>query len=337
MLSDTNAENRKKDHIELAFQSQVENVQNDPRFYYEPLLSEHPTSISLQKTFVGRKLQMPLWISSMTGGTQLAGKINHNLAKACNEFGIGMGLGSCRRLLYDDTFFNDFNLRPVIGKDLPFYANLGIAQIEKSIADNQVDEIKKLVDKLQADGLIIHVNPMQEFLQPEGDRFKNPPLHTIQQFLNLVDFPVIVKEVGQGMGPESLKALLQLPIVAIDFGAYGGTNFSKVELLRSSDEKNIAFDNLMYVGHTAQDMINFVNDAINELGEKVLCKEIIVSGGIKNFLDGYYYMHKLNLNSIYAQGSAFLKYAQNSYEELKTYIESQRDGLALCGAYLKVK
>ncbi|MFI5171040.1 MAG: hypothetical protein ACHQFW_01550 [Chitinophagales bacterium] len=336
-MSDPTSENRKKDHIELAFMSQTGRLENDDRFYYEPLLSGHPGNEPSPIQFLGKTLLNPIWISSMTGGTAEAAGINRLLAQACKEFGLGMGLGSCRRLLLDDTFFEDFNLRQYIGPDLPFFANLGIAQVEKMIEQKQVAEIEKLVDRLNTDGLIIHVNPMQEWLQPEGDRFKNPPVETIEQFLQMVNFPVIVKEVGQGMGPESIKALLELPIAALDFAAYGGTNFAKLEMLRSEKEMSTLYADLSYIGHTAEEMVGFVNTAVAELGDNIKCRQIIVSGGIKNFLDGYYCINKLELKSIYAQGSAFLKYAQTGYEALKGYIESQRDGLALCRQYLKVR
>ncbi len=336
-MSDPNSSSRKKDHIELAFESQTDAMRNDRRFYYEPLLSGHAPETDLSKTFLGKRLSSPIWISSMTGGTELAGKINRNLAQACNAFGLGMGLGSCRRLLDDNTYFEDFNLRPIIGDGLPFFANLGIAQIEDLLEKGAADKIQALIAKLRADGLIVHVNPMQEWLQPEGDHFLHAPIETISRLLETADYPIIVKEVGQGMGPASIRALLQLPIAALDFGAFGGTNFSRLELLRSQPGHSELFASLSDIGHTADEMVDFVNDAAAVLGDKLQCKEIIISGGMRNFLDGYYCMNRLQLNSIYAQGSAFLKYAQESYDALKTYIESQRDGLALCAAYLKVR
>ncbi|MFN0276713.1 MAG: hypothetical protein ACKVPJ_13280 [Chitinophagales bacterium] len=342
-MAEINAENRKKDHIELALQSQLREASNDKRFYYEPVLSSHGKPFPQAKNFLGKHLRLPVWISSMTGGTELAGKINKNLARACNEFGMGMGLGSCRSLLESDKHFEDFNLRPIIGNELPFFANLGIAQVEKILVENNISAIQRMIEKLQADGLIIHINPLQEFLQPEGDRFQHAPIETIKKILGLVSFPIIVKEVGQGLGPESVRALLQLPIAALDFGAYGGTNFSKVELLRSSETRTSAFESLSYIGHTAAEMTDFVLQLTYNGGENIHCREIIVSGGVKSFLDGYYFTKQIennseaNMKAIYGQGSSFLKYAQNNYTELKTYIESQREGLALCEAYLKCR
>jgi isopentenyl-diphosphate Delta-isomerase len=334
--NDITASARKQDHIELAFKSQVSPEQIDGRFYYEPMLVAHPKKDKISFPFLGKQLHAPIWVSSMTGGTQLARTINYNLARACHEFGMGMGLGSCRQLLYSDTYFEDFNVRKTIGNQ-PLYANLGIAQVEKMIFEGEIDKIERLVQRLEADGLIIHVNPFQEWLQPEGDHIGRPPIETISEFLQLTDLKIIVKEVGQGMGLHSLKALLQLPIEAIDFAASGGTNFALLELLRSDEMKQQTFQNLATVGHNAEEMVSFTNLLVNELGDKVKCKQIIISGGIKSFLDGYYYMSKLQLPSIYGQASALLKYAKESYEALHQYLEMQLQGLALAQNFLKIK
>ena len=335
---DPTAVSRKRDHIEMAFKSQIGTNQLDPRFYYEPLLAAHPEKNALQPfDFLGKKMQVPVWVSSMTGGTEFANIINHNLARACKEFGMGMGLGSCRSLLYNDEFLEDFDVRHLIGEELPFYANLGIAQLEELIDKNESYLVNDLLGKLRADGLIIHVNPFQEWLQPEGDRFKRPPLETIEFFLEKTNASIIVKEVGQGMGYESLKALMQLPLEAIDFAANGGTNFSKIELMRSSPMKQDIYQQLAYVGHSAEEMVLMTNQIKEELGDKLKCHQVIISGGVKNFLDGYYLINKLELPSIYGQASSFLKHARGSYDELHQYVEAQVSGLELANAFLKVK
>ncbi len=334
-MSKSETSSRKKDHIELAFQSQS-GMQVDDRFHYEPLLSAHPQPLK-SISFLGKKMKAPIWISSMTGGTELAFTINHNLAKACREFGLGMGLGSCRILLESDTYFKDFNLRPALGDDRPLFANLGIAQVEQELANKSVRRIVELVKRLQADGLIIHVNPLQEWLQPEGDKICNPPVDTIRVLLDKVKFKIIVKEVGQGMGPESLKALFELPLAAVDFAAHGGTNFSKVELLRSNKQQQDLYEKVAHIGHDATEMVEFTNQILKELGKKALCREVIISGGIKSFLDGYYLIRKINCNSVYGQGSAMLERARTSYESLREYIEGQIKGLELANVFLKLK
>jgi len=335
---DPTAVSRKKDHIELAFRSRVESGQLDPRFYYEPLLAAHPTPGSLKAfSFLGKTLRSPIWVSSMTGGTALAGKINHYLARACSEFGMGMGLGSCRQLLYSDEYLPDFDVRSTMGSDLPLFANLGVAQIETLFEQKETERIPTLLHKLRADGLIVHVNPLQEAMQPEGDVFRRSPLEVVQELLQTFDFKMIVKEVGQGFGPESLRALLQLPLAAIEFAAAGGTNFAKLELLRSDAAKLAIFEKIAAVGHNATEMLDWTNALKTELGERCLTPNLILSGGVMDFLDGYYLTQKSVMPAVYGQASGFLKHAQGDYEELRAFVQSQVRGLELAGAFLKVK
>ena len=334
---DVNASNRKFDHIKLAFQSQVDKAKLDDRFYYEPLLASHTSSSSsLSKNFMGHDLKAPLWVSSMTGGTEMANTINHNLAKAAGEYGFGMGLGSCRSLLTSDEYLSDFYVKPLM-PDTPLFANLGIAQCEQLIDVKKPHLIKELVKKLDADGLIIHVNPFQEWLQPEVDRFKNPPIDTINHIIDLFpNVPLIVKEVGQGMGIKSLEALLKLPLSAIEFAANGGTNFSKLELLRSSEDKKQVYAQLANIGHSASEMVQFTNDIVADSSD-IQCKELIISGGVNSFLDGYYLIQSAKLNAVYGQASSFLKKARGSYDELQKHIECQLNGLKLAYNFLVVK
>ncbi|HRH57420.1 MAG TPA: hypothetical protein PLS10_07195 [Chitinophagales bacterium] len=273
----------------------------------------------------------------MTVGTDKAYHINANLARACNTFGMGMGLGSCRALLESDERLKDFDFRKIIGDDLPFYANIGIAQLELLLKDKELFKVDILIDKLQADGIIIHVNPLQEWLQPEGDKITEAPISTIQQFLDKTKQRVIIKEVGQGFGKESLRALLKLPVEAIEFAAHGGTNFSKLELLRSDEKKLGTYKAIAQIGHSAEEMVTFVNELRDELGDLVLCKQFIISGGIKNFLDGYYLMEKLQAPAVYGQASALLQYADKSYEELEQFLHYQVEGLKLAKAFFKVR
>lgn len=334
---DPTARTRKKDHIELAFRSQVAGGELDDRFFYEPILAGHPEKGSLPElSFLGKSMKLPVWVSSMTGGTEMAHTINHNLARACGEFGMGMGLGSCRSLLYSNDNLPDFAVRHLIG-DQPLYANLGIAQVEELVVAEAFHKLEELVKKLEADGLIIHVNPLQEWLQPEGDRFAYSPLHTIQRVLEaLPTLNIIVKEVGQGMGKESLRALLALPLQAVDFAANGGTNFARLELMRSDEQRQQIYRELALVGHSAAEMVDLVNELILEEGA-LACPQIIISGGVKTFLDGYYLTQKIQLPAIYGQASSFLKHARDDYDTLRTYVQTQVEGLELAHAFLRVR
>ena len=335
---DPTAVSRKQDHIELAFKSRVESGALDGRFFYEPLLAAHPAPGSLAPfSFLGKTLLAPMWVSSMTGGTALANIINHNLARACAEFGLGMGLGSCRQLLFSDEHLSDFDVRDTIGPDLPLYANLGVAQIEQLFEKKETERIPALLQKLRADGLIVHVNPLQEAMQPEGDMFQYSPLETIQKLLQTFDLKIIVKEVGQGFGPESLRALMQLPIEAIEFAAAGGTNFAKLELLRSEPVKQLIFEKIAAVGHSAAEMLGFVNALKSELGDRCQVRQLIISGGVQDFLDGYFLLKKSALPAVFGQASGFLKHARGEYTELRMYVEAQVRGLELAQAFLRVK
>ncbi len=335
---DPTAAARKRDHIELAFRSKVEREQLDTRFAYEPLLAAHPAPGSLKPfSFLGKTLRAPIWVSSMTGGTAWARTINANLARACAEFGMGMGLGSCRSLLYSNDNLPDFDVRDLIGPDLPLYANLGIAQLEQLLLRNEVERITDMTTRLRADGLIIHVNPLQEWLQPEGDRFARPPIDTIAELTQQLSIPLIVKEVGQGMGPQSLRALLQLPLQALDFAAAGGVNFSLLELLRSNPLAQEAYQPLARIGHSAEAMAGMVSALISELGDQVQCRHLIISGGIRHFLDGFYLIHSVPLPAVYGQASAFLQHARGEYELLRQYVETQVRGLELAQAFLRIQ
>jgi isopentenyl-diphosphate delta-isomerase len=327
---------RKKDHIALAFNARTGLSEIDRRFYYEPLMAKHPAAEKAPFSFLGKTLRAPIWVSSMTGGTKLAGQINRNLAMVCREFGLGMGLGSCRPILDSDDHFADFDMREIIGHDLPFYANLGIAQLEKLVLDDDISLVDRLIERLRADGLIIHVNPLQEWLQPEGDLFSQPPIDTIRSFLEMTSHPVIVKEVGQGMGPESLRALLALPLEAVELAAFGGTNFAKLELMRSEEFKQQYFGPVSLIGHDAFEMTGMINEIV-EGNNPVKCRQIIISGGISSFLDGYYLVSRCKLPAIYGQASGFLKYATQSYEELEKFVKYQVEGIKLASAYFVIK
>jgi len=287
-------------------------------------------------TFLGKTLRVPFWISSMTGGSDLARKINTNLARACREFGMGMGLGSCRTLLESPEYFDDFNMRDVIGNDLPFFANIGIIQLEELLENKNHHRLTDLVGQLKADGLIIHVNPIQELLQTEGGDLKHPPIESIEKLLSLTKFKIIVKEVGQGMGPESITRLMYLPIEALEFAAFGGTNFAQVELTRNTAQKRELYAPLALLGHTAEEMLDVVNSlAKNE--KQLTCRQIIISGGVRSFLDGYYYISKSILPGIFGQASGFLRYARGDYRELQKFVSEQIKGLKFAKAFLKVK
>jgi isopentenyl-diphosphate delta-isomerase len=178
---------------------------------------------------------------------------------------------------------------------------------------------------------------MQEFFQPEGDRIKIAPIETLKNFASNVSFKIIVKEVGHGFGPASLKALLELPIAGIEFGAFGGTNFSILELLRQnkSNLTNQSFAQMAYVGHTADDMVSILNN-LKSNNPNLLAKDIIIAGGVTNTLDGYHLKQSLNMNSVIGFAKNFLEHAEN-YDQLRDFAKEEIMVLKLAKNYLQPK
>ncbi len=334
-MNNSHLSDRKKDHIDLALNSQT--LAADERFYYEPILNFHNENSIPKTNFCGKILEIPFWVSSMTGGTEKAHLINHQLAKACHQFGMGMGLGSCRIILENNSYFQDFDVRNIIGEKMPLFANLGIAQLEEIFEKNEENKVIELVQKLNADGLIIHVNPLQELLQPEGDRFKKTPLETIEKCLSVFNFNIIVKEVGQGMGKKSLETLLQFPLEAIEFGAFGGTNFSSIELNRQNKSYQEQMKPLSLVGHQAFEMLEIINTYYDHNFDKIKCKNIIISGGINNVLDAFYLLKKSKMNTIIAQASGFLKHISEDYKTIEEYCNYLKTSLNTCYNFLTLK
>src|SRR5690606_12916816 len=131
---------RKGDHLVLAHKARTLTSSVDERFNYEPMFFSHPSASETWKSsFLNFELDYPIWVSSMTGGTTHAKKINENLARLCGEFKLGMGLGSCRALLSDDSRLNEFALKKLLGNQ-PLFANIGIAQVEELIVKNEVSK-----------------------------------------------------------------------------------------------------------------------------------------------------------------------------------------------------
>lgn len=334
-MSESSLHKRKSDHIDLAFLSQVS--ENDKRFIYEPALSGLDRGLFKSDiNFGSQKLNAPLWISSMTGGAEKALLINTNLAKAARYFGLGMGLGSCRPILDPNSDCSDFKLRELIG-DQPLFGNLGIAQLDELMIAEDSQSVITMLNRIDANGLIVHINPLQEWFQPEGDAYHNSPLDVVKWVLSWAKFPVIVKEVGQGMGPKSISELLQLPLLALDFGALGGTNFSFLENQRREDLRKEEWKGAVKLGHTSYEMVQWVNEVYKNPNIQVRTENIIVSGGVKSFLDGYYFTQELKMPSIYAQASQMLKYALQGEKELFNYIESQLQGLNMAHQFLSIR
>ncbi len=343
LSDDPSASARKTHHLIMAEKAQTAisdqwEMMRD-FFDYEPMLNGFPDLSHCeigQYKIAGKTLKAPLWISSMTGGTGEARHINQNLARAAAQFGLGIGLGSCRQLLQSDEYFEDFNLRPIVGDDVCLMANFGIAQVEQLIQSRNLTKMIEVIKRLEVDGFFIHINPLQEFFQAEGDQWHRSPLAIIDDVLEEIKGSGIhlgVKEVGQGMGPASIKSLFERPISVFEFGAFGGTNFSYLEQMRSGGESSAKFD-LSLVGHSALEMVELLNK-MNHEGSHA--PSIIISGGVRSYLQGYFLMEKLQRESVYGMALPFLTHAAKGYDSLENYITQELKGLKMAQQFLKIK
>ena len=328
------SEKRKSDHLNLSLESKPSSRIDLGELNYEPMLSAHPKVDEHTYQFLNYKCGLPLWVSSMTGGTEKAKFINENLARGCGEFKIGMGLGSCRPLLESDERLEDFAVRKYMG-DAPLYSNFGIAQCEQLIDSGSVKKIKEINKRLEVNGTIIHVNPLQEWAQPEGDRFKRAPIDTVKRLCDELGGNLIIKEVGQGMGPKSLKSLMELPIKAIELAGFGGTNFTILEQTRLNElETGMtgASSNLGLIGHSAREMIEHLNN-LARLGTSEM--EIIISGGVKDPIKGHVLRQSLELNSVVGMASELLHYATGDYSKLQEFFKFLKSEFAMAECFIK--
>ena len=190
-------------------------------------------AINTRSPVFGKTLAAPLLISSMTGGTDIAQNINRHLAEAAQEMEIAMGVGSQRAAIVDPLFADTFRVRSV-APDILLFANLGAIQFNYGFTP---DDARKAVDMIGADALFLHLNPLQEAVQAEGDRNWAGVLEKIGELAGASDVPVIVKEVGNGISGALARRLADIGVAGIDVAGAGGTSWSEVEAHRQFDEK----------------------------------------------------------------------------------------------------
>jgi len=227
--------------------------------------------IDLRAQFLGKTLTYPLLISSMTGGTRQARQINHNLAQAAQALGIAMGVGSQRAAIERQRLEHTYQVRDV-APDILLLANLGAVQLNYGYG---VDECRRAVDMIQADALILHLNPLQEALQPHGNTDFTGLLTKIAALCRSLDAPVIIKEVGWGISESVAAQLAQVGVAAFDVAGAGGTSWSEVEKhrARSDWQRRVASHFAAWGLPTA--------DAILQVRQGAPGVPIIASGGIE--------------------------------------------------------
>lgn len=227
---------RKAEHIRINLDDDVtakgiSNGLDACRFIHCALPGINFSEIDTRTTLFGRNLAAPILISSMTGGTESAREINNGLARVAQEHGLAMGLGSGRALLEDPSLAHTFYVRH-IAPDILLFANLGAVQLNYGY---DADDCKRLVTALEADALTLHLNSLQEALQPEGQSTFRNLLPKIAAICAQLPVPVVVKEVGWGIAPDIVRELFDSGVAAVDVAGAGGTSWSEVERYRIAE------------------------------------------------------------------------------------------------------
>jgi len=233
-------ESRKFDHIRICLKEKVESgVKSsfeDIKLVHRCLPQIDFRDIELEADFLGRKLSSPIVIAAMTGGHEKALKINANLAEAAENFGIAIGVGSQRAAIEDKSFEYTYKVVREKAPNAFVIANLGAVQFCRGYT---VKEAKRAVDMIEADAIALHLNPLQEAVQKEGDLNFSCCLETIEELSSELSVPLIVKETGAGIAMEEAMLIEKAGASAIDIGGLGGTSFAAVESYRVKDS-NIA-------------------------------------------------------------------------------------------------
>jgi len=229
---------RKSDHIRINLQEDVDFKHVSTgferyRFVHCALPGFDLEDVDTSTTLLDKRLAAPLLISSMTGGTPEASAINQRLAEAAQAAGIGMGLGSQRAAIEDPALADTYRVRHV-APDILLLANLGAVQLNYGYGP---DECRRAVEMVEADALILHLNPLQEALQPEGETDFAGLLSKIEPVCQALGVPVIVKEVGWGISEQVARQLADAGVAAIDVAGAGGVSWSQVEMHRATTER----------------------------------------------------------------------------------------------------
>lgn len=271
---------RKADHIRISLEEDVtfDRVTSGferYRFIHCALPEIDLQAVDTGTRLLGKRLAAPLLISSMTGGTVEARSINRRLAQAAQETGIGMGLGSQRAALEDPSLTPSYQVRD-IAPDILLLANLGAIQLNYGYT---ADHCRRAVEMVEADGLILHLNPLQEALQPEGQTHFSGLLRKIEQICRTLEVPVVVKEVGWGLSADVARRLAEAGVQALDLAGAGGTSWSQVEMHRAQNVSQ------REVAAAFRDWGIPTAESLRQVRQAVPGLSLIASGGIRNGIE----------------------------------------------------
>lgn len=299
---------RKDDHIRINLEEDVRSTLRNGleqyRFIHNALPEIDLKEIDLSQKIFNKNISIPILISSMTGGTPQAFQINQLLAQAAEKFGMAMGVGSQRAAIENHALIETFNVRR-FAPNILLFANLGAVQLNYGYGSN---ECKRAVEMIDADSLILHLNPLQEAVQLEGDTNFSGLLRKIEIICHDLPVPVVVKEVGWGISESLAKQLISAGVAAIDVSGAGGTSWSQVERFRLSDPIGIKVaEAFLDWGIPTADALIRVKSSFPDI-------PIFASGGLKSGMD---VAKSLALGANLAgMAGVFLKAAVESFDRL---------------------
>ena len=312
---------RKADHIQINLERDVASSLTTGlerlRFDNAALPELDLRAVDTGLTFLGHRMSAPLLISSMTGGTEAAGRLNLGLAQGAQRAGVAMGLGSLRAALEDPSVATTFQVRRT-APDVLLFANLGAVQLNYGYGP---EHCRRAVELVQADALVLHLNALQEALQPEGDTDFSGLLVKIEQVCKDLPVPVIAKEVGWGISAADARRLVGAGVAAIDVAGAGGTSWSQVEMHRTSNAEAARLA-AAFVGWGIP-----TADAVREVRLELPAVPLIASGGLRSGID---IAKGIALGAdLGAMAGPFLKAAAESPEAVERAIANVVDELRL--------
>ena len=231
---------RKQEHVELTIGRDVTFRQKSTGFerwdFLHNALPELDLSdIDPRTRFLGKELSLPLMITGMTGGYEDALRINRSLAAICAERGLAMGVGSQRQAIESSQYHRSYSVVREVAPEIPLVGNIGGAEVARL---KDTSQLQRLAELVRADAFAVHLNPLQEFLQPEGNPEFRGVLKGIEVLVRSLPIPVIVKEIGAGISAAVAKRLLEVGVTIIDVAGAGGTSWAGVEILRRTKMKS---------------------------------------------------------------------------------------------------
>ncbi len=323
---------RKADHIRICLdeKSQARKATTgfeEIRFIHKALPEINKKDVDLSTYVFGHKFKAPFIVGAMTGGTAEAEKINSNLAETVEKLQLGMGVGSQRAALEDPKLTKTFAVARKKAPTAFLIANIGGVQLVHGYG---VKEVKKAIEMIEADALAIHLNALQEAVQPRGQTNFEGVLAKIGEVAGELDVPVVVKETGCGIAAEEAKKLEAAGVKAIDVGGVGGTSFAAVEYYRAEAEKK---DIQRFLGEVFWDWGIPTAVSLAEVAQTVKIP-VIASGGLR---DGSDAAKALALGASLASVSqpalqAAVKGVKETEDMLSLLIEELRNVMFLVGA-----